>query len=71
MTLEPIMAFDVDKLEPWLTVLNPDFVNIGADSKSHDLPEPTQAQIEELVFVLKAAGIDVRLKDNLKRLFPW
>jgi len=71
ITAEPIMDFDVDEFSQMLIEAHPDFINIGADSKGHNLPEPTQAKISELVTALKAARIEVRLKDNLKRLFPW
>jgi len=71
ITVEPIMDFDVDEFARMLIYARPDFINIGADSKGHNLPEPTQAKVGELIAALKGAGIEVRLKDNLKRLFPW
>ncbi len=71
VTIEPVLDFDVDELARWIVELCPTFFNLGADSKHHNLPEPSQAKIGELVSALKEAGIEVRLKENLKRLFPW
>jgi DNA repair photolyase len=68
VTLEPILDFDAPILAQWITDIRPDFVNIGADSKQHGLPEPSEAEILELINSLKSAGIEVRLKHNLKRL---
>lgn len=68
ITVEPIMDFDVPVLGQWLTEISPEFVNIGADSQGNKLPEPPAAKILALMDVLKAAGIDVRQKANLKRL---
>lgn len=68
VTIEPIMDFDVSGLGGWLMEIRPDFVNIGADSKGHGLPEPTAAKVLVLLDVLRAAGIEVRQKANLDRL---
>ncbi len=71
ITIEPILDFDVDVLALIISKIKPEFVNIGADSKRHNLLEPSPTKISGLVSALKAAGIEVRLKENLKRLFPW
>lgn len=67
VSIEPIMDFDFDILVHWIRQIAPIFVSIGADSKGHNLPEPsakkTKALIEELQGVSK-----VYIKDNLKRL---
>lgn len=68
VTIEPIMVFDLDVLASHIVDLRPDFVNIGADSKDHGLPEPTRAEVMELVKVLTDAGITIRKKVNLERL---
>lgn len=68
VTVEPILDFDVDELASWIWQIGPDFLNIGADSKNHGLPEPTQAKVLELVAALKTKGIEVREKHNLSRL---
>lgn len=68
VTIEPVMDFDPDVLAAWLVDINPEFVNIGADSKRHGLPEPSWDKVEKLLARLKAAGIEVREKSNLDRL---
>jgi len=68
VTLEPIMDFDVGILGTWLTTLKPSFVNIGADSKKHNLPEPTPDKVKALIEILDKAGIEIREKHNLERL---
>jgi DNA repair photolyase len=69
VTVEPILDFDVDKLAEWMGRISPDFLNIGADSKGHGLPEPTVEKVLEFVAVLKDRhGIEVRKKRNLERL---
>jgi hypothetical protein len=44
------------------------FRSIGADSKNHNLPEPTVEKIMALVDKLKEYGIELREKHNLGRL---
>jgi len=68
VTIEPIMDFDVDVLGEWLRKIGPEFVNIGADSKRHRLPEPTADKIVALIALLNTAGIEIREKHNLGRL---
>jgi DNA repair photolyase len=68
ITIEPIMDFDLDEFVRLLIAAQPDFVNIGADSKGHGLPEPSFEKVIQLVDALKAAGIEVREKRNLERL---
>lgn len=67
VTIEPIMDFDVVALVEMIKKIKPKFVNIGADSKGHNLPEPSWEKVEILVKELKKFT-DVNLKDNLKRL---
>ncbi len=68
ITIEPIMDFDVKEFAREIIKAKPDFVNIGADSKSHGLPEPSMEKVLELVKRLTDAGIEVREKRNLDRL---
>lgn len=70
ITVEPILAFTPIKLAALLTTPNPNFINIGADSKWHGLPEPTKDTILELLEILKAhpSNIEIRRKVNLERL---
>jgi hypothetical protein len=68
VTIEPVLDFDVDILANWIRIINPEFLNLGADSKNHNLPEPTVEKIMALVDKLKTYGIELREKHNLKRL---
>jgi DNA repair photolyase len=70
VTIEPVLDFDVDVLAGWIRDIRPDFLNLGADSKGHDLPEPTVEKIMKLVEKLKGYGIELREKHNLQRLKP-
>jgi protein gp37 len=67
ITIEPIMEFDLNYFVEDIKFIKPDFVNIGADSKNHNLPEPTYKEVIELKKELEKFTI-VNLKDNLKRL---
>jgi len=70
VTIEPVLDFDVDVLAGWIRDIKPEFLNLGADSKSHGLQEPTVEKIMQLVAKLKEYGIELREKHNLKRLKP-
>jgi hypothetical protein len=62
------MDFDVDIMAEWIDMIKPKFLNLGADSKKHNLPEPTVEKIHALVAKLKEYGIELREKHNLARL---
>jgi len=68
ITCEPILDFDLDILSTWILDIKPVFVNIGADSKNHNLQEPTIEKVMELGKILSEAGIEVKEKRNLDRL---
>jgi DNA repair photolyase len=68
ITVEPILDFDLERLYVVLCDARPSFVNIGADSKNHGLPEPSVENVMGLVDRLRAAGIEIREKHNLHRL---
>jgi hypothetical protein len=68
VTIEPVLDFDVDVLAGWIAEIRPEFLNLGADSKNNNLPEPTVEKIMALVNKLRGCGIELREKHNLKRL---
>jgi len=70
VTIEPVLNFDVDILAAWIDRIRPEFLNLGADSKSRNLPEPTVEKIMQLVSKLAEYGIELREKHNLSRLKP-
>ena len=67
VSIEPIMDLDVSTMLAWLEELKPDFVSIGADSKNHNLPEPSSEKIKRLISEL-SEFTEVRVKSNLSRL---
>lgn len=68
VTIEPIFDFDLDELVEIVITANPKWVNIGADSKGHKLPEPAKEKVAKLIEALQTKT-DVKLKRNLKRIY--
>ena len=68
VTIEPIMDFDLEALMRLIIKCKPEWVNIGADSKGHKLPEPSREKIEQLIVELAKHGIKIEKKRNLDRL---
>ena len=68
ITIEPILDFDVDILVEWVEDIHPDFVNIGADSKRCNLPEPPKEKVQELIKKLQEHKITIKKKINLDRI---
>jgi protein gp37 len=70
VTIEPILKFDLDEFVWWLGQIEPDFINIGADSKDHGLEEPTIEEVEALAAAIEKLdlGIEVLEKHNMERL---
>lgn len=67
VSIEPVMAFDLDVFLSWLQKIGPEFVSIGADSKGHNLPEPTAGELDMLVVRLREFT-EVKIKKNLARI---
>ncbi|MBR9705129.1 DUF5131 family protein [Candidatus Pacearchaeota archaeon] len=67
ITIEPIMDFDLEEFVKIIQELKPKFVNIGADSLGHKLPEPSWTKIQQLIKELEKFT-KVNLKTNLRRL---
>jgi len=67
ITIEPILDFDVSHLIDLVRGVTPEFVNIGADSKNHNLPEPSAFKIETLIKELKKFTKSIS-KENLSRI---
>ncbi len=63
VTIEPVMAFDMDVMVDWMGKLNPCLIWLGFDTKGCGLPEPTMEQVRELHWRLSLLGIPVRLKE--------
>lgn len=70
VTIEPVMDFDDPAFFADLVKsINPDQVNIGADSGRNNLPEPSPEKIRALIAELEKFTVVVK-KKNLKRLLP-
>lgn len=67
VTIEPIHDFDLVDLVDMIKEIMPEWVNIGADSKGHNLPEPSKEKVKALIKELKKFT-EVKIKDNMKRL---
>lgn len=67
VSIEPILDFHLDSFMEMIQKIDPKFISIGADSKSHGLKEPDPSKINELINELKGLT-EVRIKENLKRL---
>ena len=67
LTIEPIMDFDLIPFVEMIKTCNVEQVNIGADSKRNNLPEPSKEKIEALIKELEKFAT-VHIKSNLKRL---
>ena len=67
ITIEPIMDFEEATFKLWIKEAKPMWVNIGADSKNHKLPEPSWDKVQMLIKELEKFT-EVKIKDNLTRL---
>ena len=67
VSVEPIMDFDLAKFATMLKDIEPEFVSIGADSKGHNLPEPSKDKVLDLICELNKFT-DVKIKRNLGRI---
>lgn len=67
ISIEPIMDFDFWNMRDMISMIQPAFVSIGADSKGHNLSEPPAKKIQRLIDQLRTFT-RVILKSNLSRL---
>ena len=67
ITIEPIMKFNLHALIRMIGEIKPEFVTIGADSKGHNLEEPSWKEVQALVYEL-TKFTEIRQKTNLERL---
>ena len=70
LSIEPILDFDLDIFVQMLKEINPSYISIGADSKNHNLPEPSKEKIKELIDSCRCFT-EVKIKDNLVRLYDY
>ena len=67
ITIEPVMDFDLEPFADMLIGARPDWINIGADSKGHNLPEPSRENINKLIKELEKFTT-IKIKKNLARI---
>lgn len=67
VTIEPIMEFNLIYLVAIIKYIQPEFVTIGADSKGHNLAEPSWEEVQELIDAI-SKFTEIRQKTNLDRL---
>ncbi len=67
VTIEPILDFNLGGFVKLIKYANPKWINIGADSKDHNLPEPSWGKVQDLISALKEFT-EVKVKSNLERL---
>jgi hypothetical protein len=67
VTIEPVMDFDIPALIVLIKQCDPDSVNIGADSKNNNLPEPSKEKLLALIDELKKFTV-IDQKRNLNRI---
>ena len=67
VSIEPILDFDLEPFVEMIRSIEPSFVSVGADSKHHNLPEPTSQKTRQLITALREFT-DVKIKDNLQRI---
>jgi DNA repair photolyase len=67
VTIEPVLQFNLENLVQIIRIAEPTWVNIGADSKGHNLPEPSWPKVQALIAEL-SKFTKVHQKSNLERL---
>lgn len=67
VSIEPILNFDLVTMVDWIKTIKPEFVSIGADSRGHNLAEPSRESILTLIEALDDIT-EVKVKPNLSRL---
>ena len=68
ITIEPIMDFDLKPMVEMISDIEPEWVNIGANTNHKaKLPEPRPEKVQDLIFELEKIT-KVKIKNNLNRL---
>ncbi len=67
ITIEPVMDFDLDEFVSLIKKCSPDQVNIGADSRNANLPQPSKEKLTQLIEELNEFTV-VHKKRNLEGL---
>jgi len=68
LTMEPIVKFNLKEFLKLILMANPNLIAIGANTSNVKHPEPTRQELEELINAINGLGIQLFIKDNLKRI---
>lgn len=68
LTCEPLLDFDLPEFIKLIKICSPDFINLGADSKNHNIHEPSKDKVNQLIKAIKGMGIEIKIKANLDRI---
>lgn len=68
ISMEPLLPFDLEETEDLMSIAQPGYVSVGADTSGTILQQPSQKDVCELVSVLALYYATVKLKPNLKNL---
>lgn len=72
VTIEPMMAFDLKPFVDLIIDIDPEYVWLGFNTrpKAAELPEPSYDDVQQLILELRAAQIEVRLKNTRDMELP-
>lgn len=68
ISIEPVCDFDLDTMLSWMTQINPEIIEVGADNYHNNLPEPPWEKVVRLLDSLKSICPTVVEKVGLHRL---
>jgi len=68
LSIEPICDFDLDVMLSWITEINPQIIEVGADNYHNGLPEPPWDKVNHLLSSLRECIPTVIEKVGLHRL---
>jgi len=68
LSIEPVCDFDLDEMLSWITEIDPQIIEVGADNYRNNLPEPPWEKVEKLLKGLENICPAVVHKVGLERL---
>lgn len=68
ISIEPVCDFDLDVMLSWISEIDPQIIEVGADNYKNGLPEPPWEKVEELLTNLHVDFPTVVEKVGLERL---
>jgi len=68
LSIEPVCDFDLDEMLSWITEIDPQIIEVGADNYHNSLPEPPWDKVAQLLNSLKSNFPTVVEKVGLENL---